>query len=511
VWLRVLRETGPGYSIELGAAAMAARVAGVYPVLAMALLCGAGAAYQAVARGSAAMRREQVAFLGRLIDAAEERSPDTVEHSERVSWWAERVARHLGVTEADADAIAVAAKLHDIGRIVLGLPIHQEEDTGPALLHLHPVIASDLLVQARLDGAAQCIRSQAERYDGDGYPDGLTRDAIPLASRVIAVADAYEVARHAGTPEIDDTGGYALARLRREAGTRFDPHVVAALEALVEADASDASLAAPLGVPFGDAGSPALASAVAGGGAMGTPSGRGWTDRAVRVQAHAWQNPATPPRLSGAPIGPRVSLHLVERQEDERRRIARELHDEVGGTLTWLRCALEALPDWPGVGEARASVDSLASRVHALSLDLRPAALDDLGLEAALARHVQRYTSLTGIRADVQCVGLTRRLRSAIDTAVFRIVQEALTNVAKHAGVTEVAVRVEGHTRWLRVTVEDAGAGFDPHDVRLPGTGSGLIGMRERAALLGGSLTITSAPGVGTRVEARLPVAVDAT
>ncbi len=141
-----------------------------------------------------------------------------------------------------------------------------------------------------------------------------------------------------------------------------------------------------------------------------------------------------------------------------------------------------------------------------LSLRLRPSMLDDLGLLPALLWHVERFAAQTRVRASLEHRGLEGRLPPEVETAAYRIVQEALSNVARHAGVEECAVRVWLEGGVLHVRVEDEGRGFDArtHEARMPSTG--LSGMRERATLLGGRLTVESAPGRGTRLAAELPV-----
>jgi PAS domain S-box-containing protein len=208
-----------------------------------------------------------------------------------------------------------------------------------------------------------------------------------------------------------------------------------------------------------------------------------------------------------------LSRSLVEMQETERRLIARELHDEVGQLLTGLKLAMENggrfRRDLAGQKETKAIVNDLIGRVRNLSMNLRPAMLDDLGLVPALLWHVERYTTQTGVRVEFHHAGAQRRLPSEIETAAFRIVQEALTNVARHAGVKKVKVDVRVSTDRLSVRIKDQGAGFEP-EIVMAGDSSGLAGMRERVNLLQGWLTIESAPGSGTHLTAELPLAAEA-
>jgi signal transduction histidine kinase len=206
-----------------------------------------------------------------------------------------------------------------------------------------------------------------------------------------------------------------------------------------------------------------------------------------------------------------LSQRLLDVQETERRAIARELHDHIGQLLTGLKLTLEMSASLT-VAEAKESlqhaqrlVHDLLARMRNLSLDLRPAMLDDLGVLPALLWHVERFTAQTGVQVDFKHAGLDgRRFGAAVETAAFRIVQEALTNVARHARVPSVTVRIWADHATLSIRVEDQGAGFEPQ--RIPATSHGLTGMRERASALGGQLTVDSAPGVGTCILAALPL-----
>ncbi len=204
-----------------------------------------------------------------------------------------------------------------------------------------------------------------------------------------------------------------------------------------------------------------------------------------------------------------LSRRLVEVQEAERMRIARELHDEVGQTLTGLKLMLErsarGSPECVGERQrdAQALVSDLLTRVRDLSLQLRPAMLDDLGFLVALTWYVERYGDRTGIKVTFKHVGLEgRRFAIEVETAAYRIVQEALTNVARHAKVGEVTVRAWAGEEMLGVQIEDRGVGFDVAAALAAHASTGLAGMHERVSLLGGRLTVESTPGNGTHVTA---------
>lgn len=206
-----------------------------------------------------------------------------------------------------------------------------------------------------------------------------------------------------------------------------------------------------------------------------------------------------------------LSRRLMEVQEIERRRIARELHDEIGQTLTGLKLTLEMGARLPReksqevFGQALEMVNGLMATTRKISLDLRPGVLDDLGLLPALIWQIEHYTAQTRVRVEFKHHGLEgRRLPPEVETAAYRIVQEALTNVARHAQVDEAAVQVLADDQTILINVEDRGVGFDPEVVFATNETSGLAGMRERAVLLGGKLTVESRPGGGARLTAIL-------
>jgi PAS domain S-box-containing protein len=207
-----------------------------------------------------------------------------------------------------------------------------------------------------------------------------------------------------------------------------------------------------------------------------------------------------------------LSHRLVEVQEAERRYIARELHDEVGQAMTGLKLLLETSFRQPlkeirrSLEEAQTIVNRLMGLVRELSLKLRPAMLDDLGLLPALLWQIERFTAQTSVKVDLRQSGLSGRFSVEVETAAYRIVQEALTNVARHACVEEATVRIWSDGRTLGIQVEDSGAGFTADTVFRAGTSSGLAGMRERVVLLGGQFTVDSAPCSGTRITAELPL-----
>jgi signal transduction histidine kinase len=201
---------------------------------------------------------------------------------------------------------------------------------------------------------------------------------------------------------------------------------------------------------------------------------------------------------------------VVQAQELERRRLARELHDETGQALTSILLGLkpleEALADHPaqaGLAELREQVVSALQDVRRLAVELRPAVLDDFGLVPALERLIESYAEQSGIRVDFHSALGEARLPSDVETALYRVVQEALTNIAKHANAGSVSVSVARRETTVAATIEDDGEGFDLRFVREDGIG--LIGMRERLALIEGRLHVESRPGVGTTIVAEVP------
>jgi signal transduction histidine kinase len=210
----------------------------------------------------------------------------------------------------------------------------------------------------------------------------------------------------------------------------------------------------------------------------------------------------------------RVARNALERvlsaQEDERRRLARELHDETGQALTSILLGLRGLEDAQdpetlraAVGEVRDLVRSTLQDVRRLAVELRPKALDDFGLVPAVERLTESFAEQTGIDVEFVHNIPDDRLPPGIETALYRIVQESLTNVVKHARAGHVSVVLTGKDGSVSILVEDDGVGFEPSRARSDGLG--LLGMRERVELLGGRMTVESRPGAGTTFVAEVP------
>ena len=213
----------------------------------------------------------------------------------------------------------------------------------------------------------------------------------------------------------------------------------------------------------------------------------------------------------------RLLKQVLSAREEEQRRIARDLHDGIGQSLTSLLLGLRAAAEVPTLEEARARLGelrgitaSLLDEVRRLARDLRPSVLDDLGLAAVLERYAADYTHAHGIPLDVYAPDLAlARLPAEVETALYRITQETLTNVLKHAAAKAVSLVVRRDSSGVHLTVEDDGRGFDYNALlQAPGAGKGLglLDIRERAALLNGSVTLESRPGSGTTVHVCIPL-----
>ncbi len=212
------------------------------------------------------------------------------------------------------------------------------------------------------------------------------------------------------------------------------------------------------------------------------------------------------------------SRQLIEAQEAERERIARELHDQIGQILTAVKINLESIQRLcqvpaclPLIEEGILIIDQAFARVSELSLELRPSMLDDLGLTAAVRWYVERYAQRTGVVAEVMGdLEKGNRLPRELETACFRIVQEALTNVARHSRAKRVSVRLEESQQTLLLRIKDDGVGFNMDSSRSHAGSNatlGLLGMEERVQAVGGVIQINSQPSQGTEIVARFPLA----
>jgi PAS domain S-box-containing protein len=214
-----------------------------------------------------------------------------------------------------------------------------------------------------------------------------------------------------------------------------------------------------------------------------------------------------------------LSSRLIEAQEEERGRISRELHDEIGQALTAMSINLAEIekrlpPELDRsvaerLAETATLIEETSEHIGALALDLRPSMLDDLGLIPALRWYLSRYSDRLGIEVELQVTGMEGRVAREIETALYRVIQEAMTNVARHAGAMRVRLSLERRASSVVATIEDDGRGFDEKALaeRKPTErGAGLVGMQERITLLGGCFCVESVLGEGTRLFAEIPL-----
>ncbi len=214
-----------------------------------------------------------------------------------------------------------------------------------------------------------------------------------------------------------------------------------------------------------------------------------------------------------------LSRRLIRAQEDERHHIARELHDEIGQALSAIKIHLDVIgrdlfapgPMKSRIAEGVALLERTLRQIRSISLDLRPLLLDDFGLVSALRSFLAHQSRIAGFagRFDVTPAGVDFRLEPELETTCFRVAQEALTNISRHAGARKVEIELRLGATELELEVRDDGAGFDVAEARLrgsAGTNLGLVGMQERVGIVGGRITIRSTPGQGTEISARFPL-----
>ncbi len=208
---------------------------------------------------------------------------------------------------------------------------------------------------------------------------------------------------------------------------------------------------------------------------------------------------------------------IVSDQEAERKRIARELHDTLGQSLTLLRLSLDGIvQSAPGASELQkrlVEIKTIATdavrEVARLAWDIRPSSLDDIGIDTAIRNLVDRWRACAPVRFELHVALAQERLPPAVETTLYRILQEALTNAVRHAEATEVGVILGSENGHVSMIVEDNGRGFacDGPACKFPRSGRlGLLGMRERLSLVGGSMEIESTPGSGTTLFLRIPL-----
>lgn len=210
-----------------------------------------------------------------------------------------------------------------------------------------------------------------------------------------------------------------------------------------------------------------------------------------------------------------LGMWIVQAQEEERRKIARELHDGTAQSLANLVMRLDLIERMWDKDQDRVKAELVSlkemireniSDVRRVIFDLRPMALDDLGLVPALKRYLADYEEKYGLKVEFLFFGEEKRLDPAIEVALFRLIQEAVTNVKKHAHVSQAVVKLEIGDKFVAATIKDEGIGFDPAVPRESRGAYGLMGMRERVELFGGKFMVKSKPNQGTQISIRLPL-----
>src|SRR5262245_19134287 len=311
--------------------------------------------------------------------------------------------------------------------------------------------------------------------------------------------------------DADDAKGTEFALAASKAGRVFERKRSERVDSLVDDPEADQTLARRLALR-----SAIYVPLIAGDRAIGvifagdkeSRTGR-FTDDDLRVAEILATRTALAVDLSER-VSRDALRRIVQAQELERRRLARELHDETGQALTSILLGLKPIEEAESGEAVRGATQELRDRVVAtlqdvrrLAVELRPKVLDDFGLLSALERLAETFQETTGIRVELEAATKGDRFPGDVETALFRIVQEALTNVVKHAQATHVSVLLTRRPGAVAAVVEDDGRGYDPER---PSEGIGLIGMRERVELIGGRLSIESSPGSGTTVVAEVPL-----
>ena len=204
-----------------------------------------------------------------------------------------------------------------------------------------------------------------------------------------------------------------------------------------------------------------------------------------------------------------LSQRLNSAHEEERQRIGREIHDEVGQTLVGLKLFLQDLrknPTSESVEEAQRIASEAQEELRRISLNLHPQVLSDFGLKRALEWRIKRFSEHAGIHVDFVCPEISRdSITPQAGITAYRIVQEALTNIAKHSGASKASVKIQLDGDSLRLVIRDSGKGFTPDQIT-GGLSSGLRGMKDRAELEAGTFEIVSSPGKGAQINVSLPV-----
>jgi signal transduction histidine kinase len=374
----------------------------------------------------------------------------------------------------------------------------------------------------QLESLHEVVRSLVEEMELEHLLElvcARLRELIGARLAVIALPDSPEgdltIAAADGEAPNESLLGDSLSRTHSKAGRVLERRQSARVDSLLDDPEVDQEEARRLGARTG-----LYVPLIARGRAIGIiavhdklgPDAR-FTDGDLRVAEIFAARAAVAVSLSER-VARDTVRRVIEAQESERRRLALELHDETGQALTSILLGLKSIrasSTDEAAERAEAAVRSLVVQalqdVRALAVELRPAALDDFGLVPALERLAETFSERSGIQTMVEA-SLDGRLPSEIETTLYRVVQEALTNVVKHAGAEHVSIVISSRDQSVAATVDDDGRGFESGTVRADALG--LLGMRERLGLVGGTLAIESSPEAGTTIAAQVPLAATA-
>ncbi len=438
---------------------------------------------QVVRERTKALHHSRLEVVQRLGRAAEYRDEETGNHILRMSHTAALLARAAGWTEQACELLLHAAPMHDIGKIgipdrILLKPGKLDADEWQ-IMKTHAEIGAQLLDggdSELLHLAREVALTHHERWDGSGYPQGLAGEAIPQSGRVCALADVFDALTSARPYKKPWKVEAAIELIQAESGRHFEPRLVSIFVQQVPAILEIHSR---------------------------------FSDPAERVQV-----PRVPSELENLNAElTRMSARLISAQEEERRRISRELHDQVGQVLTALKIQLGALAAGdasmtPVLAPVRELADEALRQARDLTASLHPHLLEDLGLAPALRALIERFVRPSGLEVELYCELKPPRGPKEAELVAFRIVQESLTNVVRHANARTAWVRLNTAGGCLKVEVQDDGEGSSGYSTWFDSDGKaslGVAGMRDRAHELGGEFHMESTAGDGTTVRAQLP------
>jgi two-component system, NarL family, sensor histidine kinase DevS len=369
----------------------------------------------------------------------------------------------------------------------------------------------------QLESLHEMVRSLVEESELDVMLDLICRRLRELSEARIALIALPEGEHYLRIAAADGEGaaelvGVMLDRERSKSGHVLDRRQSARVDSVLDDPESDQDAARRMGIRTA-----LYVPLVARGRAIGivaihdkTARDPRFTDADLRLAEIFAARAAVAVDLSER-VARETVRRVVDAQELERSRLARELHDETGQALTSILLGLQAIRGADSefetdraVAEVRELIVQALQDVRRLAVELRPSALDDFGLSPAVERLAGTFEERTGIHTALESSLRGGRLPAEIETVLYRVVQEALTNVVKHAGAERVSIVITQGDDGIRVVVEDDGRGFRPEEIHEDALG--VVGMRERVALVGGTLDLESAPGAGTALVAYIPL-----